>query len=784
MAGSPVQRDGSRAFGSTFGAGKADGLTRETRSARRHPLAIEVKDTQDIIRQVVAQSREEMPEVAPLAPEEVGMATGPRFRKRALFRPGDVPAYIDPAWGNVESEQKLDDDIYKFLQLRRQQFSRLETPPSHQFIAEVEHSLRRIQGAEAAGSYLGLVRLAADVDLTRETLVTATEKSTLNALGRRLSVGKKADEFFDPRMVQDYLGLAASDNPMVGRGMADLLRLVARAARLPLLGNVQEAPAMALKTYLELVDVALRFNQAAAGTFDFQISPMDVFLGARSVLFNRSVANPTLTLMRELVLDEGGLYHDDLLDWLEHVGVFGSEATLLMPGKLAEEGYSLKGQSYSAVELVAAGGARLVKGGGAAEKAMVTLADALVHRVQRQDQHKDYQVKTLLQHFTRLMQGERRSAARIHADRQRVRFDYRQAIQRATEAAEDAQATGQFRAAGGTTRDDLEEWNTLLQKARKALGPRSPVFKTLAAQLARVRALDVALNEGLTPSGSRCVSRLQRLLQSDEVRRLLPFAAGQWRELENALEDGSKKTLAQLESLLLTLYGFPDSLAPIQFRHRDRHDEAGADAEIRWEPQTPDPSETGTGASDAEPETKEFLQWGREATFDEPVLRLVTGALLLESGGLATEVGNGSAPRRGQTEGDPFAAYAALLWVAMQREGDAARNPDAAARVMWEMDSATQSAWRLRREALARNLGPAQPPALDGMILREGWFFGCERGFMKEIRGLLDTVAPEAVEKEMLLRMTEIQPFLDRMTAVLEADKQRRTRDRLASAMA
>jgi hypothetical protein len=359
----------------------------------------------------VAQSRQEV-SVTPLTPEEVGMATGPRFRKRALFRPSQVPSYIDPAWGHVESEQKLDEDIYKFLQTRKNQFDQLNNPLSHQFISEVEYSLRKSQGDGAAGSYLGLVRLAADVDQTRETLVTATEKATLNALGRRLSLGRKPDEYFDPAMVQDYLGLTASENPAVGRGMADLLRLIARAARLPLLGHVQEAPTLALKSYLELVDVALRFNQAAAGTLDFQISPMDVFLGARSVLFNRSVANPTLTLMRELVLDNTGLYHDDLLDWLEHVGVFGSEATLLMPGRLAEEGYLLKGQSYSAVELVAAGGSRLVKSAGAADKAMITLADALVHRIQNQDQHKDFQIKTLLHHFTGLMQGERRSAAR------------------------------------------------------------------------------------------------------------------------------------------------------------------------------------------------------------------------------------------------------------------------------------------------------------------------------------------------------------------------------------
>jgi hypothetical protein len=69
------------------------------------------------------------------------------------------------------------------------------------------------------------------------------------------------------------------------------------------------------------------------------------------------------------------------------------------------------------------------------------------------------------------------------------------------------------------------------------------------------------------------------------------------------------------------------------------------------------------------------------------------------------------------------------------------------------------------------------------MVLRDGWFFGCERGFMKEIQGLLDSTHSSHIEKEMLLRMTEIQPFLDKISAVLEASQQRRIRDRLTTAL-
>ena len=47
-----------------------------------------------------------------------------------------------PCEREADEWQRLDDDIYKFLHLRRDQFGRLGDPPSHQFIAEMEAQLR------------------------------------------------------------------------------------------------------------------------------------------------------------------------------------------------------------------------------------------------------------------------------------------------------------------------------------------------------------------------------------------------------------------------------------------------------------------------------------------------------------------------------------------------------------------------------------------------------------------------------------------------------------------
>lgn len=406
-------------------------------------MAIGVKETQEIIRQAAVLSRNEPAVPAKLDPQEVGMATGPRHRKRALLRAVSVPDYLDPGAASADPWQKLDDDIYKFLQVRKDQFGRMSAPPSQQFIAEMESQLKLADPDYELGNYLGLLRQAADLDQTRQTYVTASEKGAFHAFARRITDGRKAGEAFDPGMVKRYRELLQSNHPTTNRGLADLFRLISRAARLPLIGSLNDVPALSVSVLLQVIDLSTRYNQRAQISQELRIGPMDVFLGARTVLFNRSVANPTLSIVKELVLDETGLYHDDLIELLQNVGVFGSELTLLMPESLTEEGFALQGGKYSAVELVMAAGTKLARAQGPVQRAMTTLSDAIVHKVQQQDGHKDRQIQNILSHFNRLLQGERRSAARVTEDRQQARFDYMSAIRKASQLAKGMQ-TGEF----------------------------------------------------------------------------------------------------------------------------------------------------------------------------------------------------------------------------------------------------------------------------------------------------------------------------------------------------
>jgi hypothetical protein len=872
-------------------------------------VAIGVKETQEIIRQAAVLSRNEPAVPAKLDPQEVGMATGPRHRKRALMRGTSVPDYLDPGETATDPWQKLDDDIYKFLQVRKDQFGRMSAPPSQQFIAEMESQLKLADPDYELGNYLGLLRQAADLDQTRHTYVTASEKGAFHAFARRITDGRKAGETFDPGMVKRYRELLQSNHPTTNRGLADLFRLISRAARLPLIGSLNDAPSLSVSVLLQVIDLATRFNQRTQVSQDLQIGPMDVFLGARTVLFNRSVANPTLSIVKELVLDETGLYHDDLIELLQNVGVFGSELTLLMPESLTEDGFALQGGKYSAVELVMAAGTKLARAQGPVQRAMTTLADAIVHKVQQQDGHKDRQIQNILSHFNRLLQGERRSAARVTEDRQQARFDYMSAIQKASQLAKGMQ-TGEFLTmqsgdvvarpmlapkssarllelqkqalaaspqagatpafgtprlpasaaappsaadlvqdiasgaiasakapklqppaviapfihqgpmhpqriasdlpppplpaavvVGGIAAQEYETllgtWDVLLGRLRKKLTVKSATFKSLASQLAKVRALDNSLAYGLTPAGSRATSRLAKLIQSEELRTRLGVPADIAEAMEDAFSMDYPGFLASLEALIGTLYGYKPGLQNIQFRLRDRM------PAVR--PGLVDMGRVlakanGTPLPENRMEGMETTMWADAAELDEVALRLLLGCILLGlemAGGILGAPGTRAVPQF-QTDGklrfpdaaglhalgdsDPFLAYCTLLWSAKKTLGTAdPADLETNLMLLIRLTPEDREAMKVKyREWIGTGNRPAPlVPGLGNTNVREGWRRGFERGYMAEVASLYETTEASVLEGRLLESLMGIQNDIDNACETLEGGKLRLTRERV-----
>ncbi len=772
-------------------------------------MSIGVKDTQEIIRHAAVQSHQTSSVPVALDPKEVGMATGPRNRKRALIRFGSQPDYLHAGENQIDEWQKLDDDTYKFLQMRKQQFARMHSPPSHQFIAEMESQFKYNDPNYEFGSFLGLMRQAADLDQTRQTFVTASERSAVHAFARRLTHGRRQGEVFDPGMVKRYRDLMESNQAATMRGLADLFRLISRAARQPLIGAMRDAPSQSIGVLLHVIDLAARFNQKSEASLEFQVSPMDVFLGARTVLFNRSMANPTMSIVKDLVLDETGLYHDDLIELLKNIGVFGSELTLFVPESLTEDGFALKGGTYSAVELVMAAGAKLVNSQGPVAAALSTLGDAIVHKVQQQDRHKDNQVQGILAHFNELLLGERRSADRIIQERQQVRFDYMTAIQRAGRIAGEMQ-TGQFpiMSVGETIALSTSEqstvdqplpkaeliapaavlaklstsqyesllgiWDTVLGRVRKQLTTKSLVFKSLAAQLARVRALDTCLVYGLTPAGARCTSRLAKLISGDEFRTQFGLSADVANVIEDSLSRDYPAFLASLEALILTFYDFKVSLQSIQFRKRDRL-----------------PVNVG-GAFDADIELD-------AADLDESVLKLLLGSILLahyqevsleqspswpfefEGSKLAFPVAGGL-----QSLGncDPYLAYCAFLHSAFQ---PASVNVPAELEIRMAAMFRNPPDWkaamaRKYKDLRARGDTATKLYQSKDIPLRKGWEKGCELGFMDEVSDLVrQAQGGKGLELKLMEALNGMQVDIDCACDAVEAQKSRLTRDRLSA---
>ncbi len=758
-------------------------------------MAIGVKDTQEIIRQAAALSRSAASVPAKLDPQEVGMATGPRHRKRILLRAGTLPDYLNPDETVTDEWQKLDDDIYKFLQVRKEQFSRLASPPSHQFLAEMESQLKFNDPDYELGSYLGLMRQASDLDQTRQTFVTASERGAFHAFARRLTEGRRQGEAFDPGMVKRYRELLDSNQPTTFRGLADLFRLISRAARQPLIGGMREAPSQSISVLLHVVDLSARFNQNSLGNLEFQVGPMDVFLGARTVLFNRSVVNPTLSMVKELVLDDAGLYHEDLIELLKSVGVFGSELTMLMPESLTEEGFAVQSGNYSAMELVMAAGARMAKAPGPVGRALATLADAIVHKVQQQDTHKDKQIQSILGHFNRLLEGERRSAARVTQDRQQARFDYMTAIQKASQLARGMQ-TGQFAVmvAGETEASPRNEphfhsptrpaaallaglsaaeyenllgtWDALLGRIRKKLTTKSPVFKFLASQLARVRSLDTCLAYGLTPAGGRATARLTKLIQGEELRSKLGMSPAIAEAMEDAFSMDYPAFMASLESLVATLYEFRPGMQALQFRLRDR------------------PSSKG-------PRSEEV-----DGGLDDVLLRILMGAILLAHEMVAM---GGSAPsaqfrpdgklRFPDAAGlatlgnsDPFLTYCAFLWAAKKTLTEAPISDlDTSLALMSRLTPEWRDAMaRKYRELKGAAVKQKLMPGLADTVVRKGWELGFERGFMAEVKTAVeDGIGGMGMDGRLSELLTGIQADIDRACDAVESEKLRMTRDRV-----
>jgi hypothetical protein len=325
----------------------------------------------------------------------------------------------------------------------------------------------------------------------------------------------------------------------------------------------------------------------------------------------------------------------------------------------------------------------------------------------------------------------------------------------------------------------------LLVRARKKLTTRSPIFKTMAAQLAKVRSLDTCLAFGLTPAGGRAAGRLARLLQNEGVHARLGLPA----ELADGLEDAFSMDypgfMASMEALIATVYGFRPLLQDVQYRLRDRLPSVRPGlVDMRPAPQA--------GFSDG----RETTLWADASELDDVVLRLLMGVVQLAVELSGARLGADEAPRFGADgkmayppaassalgNSDPFLAYCTLLW-----RGKAAGQTDYLADLesnlmrLLRLDAADKLAMKAKYQAWIGPAGRPSPliPGLGDLRPREGWSRGFERGYMSEIQNAFDSADAGSLDRVLLELMTGIQADIDNAGAVLEGEKTRLIRERV-----
>jgi hypothetical protein len=82
-------------------------------------------------------------------------------------------------------------------------------------------------------------------------------------------------------------------------------------------------------------------------------------------------------------------------------------------------------------------------------------------------------------------------------------------------------------------------------------------------------------------------------------------------------------------------------------------------------------------------------------------------------------------------------------------------------------------------------IGPAGKPSplipgLGDARPREGWARGFERGYMSEIQNAFDAADAGSLDRILLELMTAIQADIDKAGAILEGEKTRLIRERVA----
>ena len=321
-----------------------------------------------------------------------------------------------PLFRQIRSEFSpsiLAEDCLRLHQARRDWMvtSDGETVDSDRLL-RLETSFHARSASYRPGHFLSLVRLGLDILDTEHSGLTVLERRSLHLLERRLFEMQRAERPAPPDRVAAWLSDFHSGDSWRLRGLVDLLRYVDETTGYPLIGHPDQATSDVVHLLLSLHWSLRTFSPKREGPL--ATTPIDLCLGARSVLTNARVMHLRLGSLLDFVLSPELALWKRLEEWLSQV-VHQRDATFQLPPREALPDFLVEGARVGAFDLVLMVGRRLEHRTRrlSLDESLVALERTLHRRIHRQEARKRHMAVLLRRVFERALSDCHRRSMRL-----------------------------------------------------------------------------------------------------------------------------------------------------------------------------------------------------------------------------------------------------------------------------------------------------------------------------------------------------------------------------------
>ena len=308
---------------------------------------------------------------------------------------------------------EIEEDCRKLHRSREEWMVRGDGKPlAAEHLARIESAFRTRSSGYRPGHFLSLVRLALDILETERSGLTVLERRTLHMMERRLFEMQRTERPAPPDRVAGWLADFRSGDGWRLRGLADLLRYVDEITGHPLVGHPDQATSDVVQLLLSLHWTLGMLVPGRQGPL--AATPLDLCLGARSVLANSRVLHLRLGSLQDLVLSPELPLWPRLGEWMARVD-HARDATFQLPPREAAPDFLVEGRKLRALDLVLTVGERLERSVRrlSLDESLVALERTLHRRIHRQEARKRHMAVLLRRVFERALSESLKRSMRL-----------------------------------------------------------------------------------------------------------------------------------------------------------------------------------------------------------------------------------------------------------------------------------------------------------------------------------------------------------------------------------